>query len=193
MIAEESFRDLIQEVRAGNPAAATELVRLYEPEIRRLIRVRLTDPNLRRLVDSVDICQSVLAAFFVRVAAGQFDLEHPKQLVGLLLTMARNKLLDHARRPIARTTRSADSDVLQTTADATDSPSEIVAGAELVARASALLTDDERAIFDMRKEGMGWAEIAAALGTSSEAARKRYHRAVDRACEQLGLGAPVDA
>ena len=31
---EDSFRDLIQKVRAGNETAATELVRLYEPTIR---------------------------------------------------------------------------------------------------------------------------------------------------------------
>jgi RNA polymerase sigma-70 factor (ECF subfamily) len=79
-------------VRAGDADAA--VVRRYEPEIRRAVRLRLTDPSLRRVLDSMDVCQSVLASFFVRAAAGQFDLEEPSQLLRLLVVMARNKLRD---------------------------------------------------------------------------------------------------
>jgi RNA polymerase sigma-70 factor (ECF subfamily) len=39
----------------------------------------------------MDICQSVLASFFVRAAVGQFELDRPEPLVGLLIGMARNK------------------------------------------------------------------------------------------------------
>src|SRR5207253_5181912 len=78
------FRDLIRRVRAGDEAAAAELVQHYEPYIRRAVRVRLVDPRLKRLVDSVDVCQSVLASFFVRAALGQYDLETPEQLLKLL-------------------------------------------------------------------------------------------------------------
>jgi hypothetical protein len=38
----------------------------------------LTDARLRREIDSADICQAVLANFFVRVAAGQFEIETPE-------------------------------------------------------------------------------------------------------------------
>jgi len=40
----------------------------------------------------MDICQSVFASFFVRTAAGQFDIEQPDQLLKLLVAIARNKL-----------------------------------------------------------------------------------------------------
>ena len=52
-----AFRDLIARVRAGDAAAAAELVRLYEPAIRRAVRVRLVDARLERLLDSMDVCQ----------------------------------------------------------------------------------------------------------------------------------------
>jgi RNA polymerase sigma-70 factor (ECF subfamily) len=81
------FPELILRVRAGDADAAAEVVRRYEPEIR-------TDPGLRRLLDSMDVVQSVLGNCFVRAAAGQFDLERPEQLLKLLVTMARNKLRD---------------------------------------------------------------------------------------------------
>src|SRR5262245_31987749 len=83
MAEDPSFQDLLRRVRQRDEQAAAELVRRYEPTIRLAVRVRLTDPRLRRLLDSVDICQSILANFFVRAAAGQFDLERSEQLVKL--------------------------------------------------------------------------------------------------------------
>ena len=50
-----------------------------------------------RQFDSMDICQSVLASFFVPCAAGQFELHRPAQLVALLTKMAQNKLAWHVR------------------------------------------------------------------------------------------------
>src|SRR5262245_38595662 len=91
------FAELVRRVRQGDERAAEELVRAYETPIRVLVRARLTDPALRRHFDSVDVCQSVLASFFVRVAAGQYDLESPQQLIGLLVRMAQNKLRTRVR------------------------------------------------------------------------------------------------
>src|SRR3954468_3783006 len=94
---ETEFQILIRRVRAGDEAAAAELVRLYEPAIRRAARVRLVDPRLRRVFDSMDVCQAVLASFFVRAALGQYELDRPENLVGLLVNMTRKKLVDQAR------------------------------------------------------------------------------------------------
>jgi RNA polymerase sigma-70 factor (ECF subfamily) len=84
-----SFADLMQRVRAGEGGAAAELVRQYEPVIRRVVRFRLT-PRLRRLCDSMDICQAVLGKFFVQAALGRFELNSPDDLVRLLSTMTRD-------------------------------------------------------------------------------------------------------
>jgi len=64
MSEDDAFRELIRRVRAGDHAAAAELVRVSEPAIRRAARIRLTDPALRRLFDSMDVCQSVFSSFF---------------------------------------------------------------------------------------------------------------------------------
>src|SRR5260370_42515253 len=95
---EQIAGDLLRRLRAGDADAAVELVRRYESEIRRAVRVRLTDPRLRRVLDSLDVCQSVLGNFFVRVAGGQYDLEQPRDRLRLMVAMARNKVLDHVRR-----------------------------------------------------------------------------------------------
>jgi len=94
-----AFEDLMSRIQAGDPDAAAELVRHYEPDIRLEVRVRLRiqDGRVRRMLDSMDITQSVLASFFAGVAVGQFAPQHPQQLLGLLVTMARNKLLSQVR------------------------------------------------------------------------------------------------
>ena len=102
---ETSFPELIQRVRARDETAAAELVQRYEPAIRTVIRAQLTDKSLRRLFDSIDICQSVLANFFMRTALGEFAIEGPEQLLALLTTMARNRLQDHVNRQKSGTAR----------------------------------------------------------------------------------------
>src|SRR5262249_11917368 len=148
-------------------------VRQYEPEIRRAVRVRLTDPQMQRLFDSMDICQSVLANFFDRVGHGQFDLDEPGQLLRLLVTMARHKLVDQARkhqagcRDLRRT--AGNPRRLESVAAAESTPSQIVADQELAEQLRASLSDEERYLADQRVLGRDWAEIAAELGCTAEA------------------------
>ena len=66
--------------------------------MRRFVRVRLTDVRLRRFIDSVDICQSILGRFFTGFFAGKYQIQGPDQLIALLLRMARNELCDQLRR-----------------------------------------------------------------------------------------------
>src|SRR5262245_15834426 len=95
---DRGFQDLMVRVRAGDEEAAAELVRTYEPAIMRVIRVRLLDQRLRRVIGDSDIFQSVMRSFFVRAALGQYDLQRADDLLGLLAVMARNKIADASRR-----------------------------------------------------------------------------------------------
>ncbi|MBC8354995.1 MAG: hypothetical protein H8E66_23705 [Planctomycetes bacterium] len=65
----ESFDALITRVRRGDERAAEELILRYESDLRVIARVRLTDPRLRRMMDSMDICQSITANFFNRAVS----------------------------------------------------------------------------------------------------------------------------
>jgi RNA polymerase sigma factor (sigma-70 family) len=192
MAEDAEFTDLIRRVRGGEETAAAELVRTYEPEIRRAVRIRLTDPRLGRLFDSMDICQSVLANFFIRAAAGQFDLKRPDQLLKLLVTMARNKLRDQARRQRAerrdhRRLEHGQTAALEAVADRGASPSRVVAGQELLQKLRRQLSAEERYLAEQRALGREWADIAAERGEGPEALRKRLARALDRVARQLGL------
>src|SRR4051794_29284911 len=147
------FADFISRIRAGDEQAAAELVRQYEPLIRREVRLHLEDRRLCRLLDSMDVCQSVLGSFFVRTSAGQYDLERPEQLTKLLVTMARNKVVSAARHQHRqrRDNRRADvggADKLSTAVDDTPGPSERLEGEELLSQLRSRLSDAERQLVE---------------------------------------------
>jgi RNA polymerase sigma-70 factor (ECF subfamily) len=188
----DTFADFIRRIRAGDEQAAAEMVRRYEPLIRREVRLSLEDRRLCRLFDSMDICQSVLKSFFFRTAAGQYDLDTPEQLQRLLVTMARNKLASvargqHRRRRDQRRLAGGGAEHLEGVPDGAPSPSEVVAGRELLARFRQGLSPEEKELAELRSGGLAWAEIAAQMGGTAQARRMQLARAVERVARELGL------
>jgi RNA polymerase sigma-70 factor (ECF subfamily) len=185
------FAELMARARAGDADAAAEVVRRYEPEIRRAIRLRLTDPEIRRVLDSMDVVQSVLGNFFVRAAAGQFDLERPEQLLRLLVTMAHNKLRDQVSYHHAacrdQRRREPAPEPLEQAAAAGPTPSATVAARELLQAVRQALTPEERALADERALGHDWASIARRRGEHPDTLRKRLNQALERVTKRLGL------
>lgn len=178
------FADFIRRIRAGDDDAALELVQQYEPLIRREVRLRIGDDRLNRAFDSLDVSQSVLANFFSKAASGKYELEEPGQLVRLLVTMARNRLVSRARQELrlVRDVRrlAADPGVLDQVADRQPSPSKIVAKKEVLELLMSSLSDDERRIFELRDEGLSWDEVASQVGGSGQARRMQLSRSIER-------------
>ncbi len=191
-MSETTVRELLERVRHGDSAAAEELVRTYEPEVRRAIRVRMTDARMRRLVDSIDICQSVLAGFFVRTAAGQYDIQTPEELLKLLVTMARNRVIDWARRTQAdrrdgRRDVSLDDGGADQVVSKESGPGSVLVNRELIELVRNRLKPDELAVMQQRADGLGWSEIGQSLGEQPNSVRMRLTRALDRVAAELGL------
>lgn len=193
--AEPSFVRLLQRVRNRDQEAAAELVRLYEPQVRRAVRVRLSDPMLRAVVDSMDICQSVWAKFFVRTAAGEFEIDRPQQLVALLVKMAQNRVHDWHRKQTALRRDAR----LGVPMDVAPLPQTVTSGGQLahrVAEARELLEEvhrrlpeRERRLSALRQAGYSWAEIAEREGDSPDALRVRLQRVLDRIARELDIDA----
>jgi RNA polymerase sigma-70 factor (ECF subfamily) len=185
-----TFQEFIRRVRAGDEQAALELVRTYEPAIRRAARVRLVDSRLQRLFDSMDISQSVFASFFVRAALGQYDLQKPDQLLHLLVAMSRKKLVDHAREQGALRRdfhREQGGKLIDNLPGPDDNPARTLAAGELLQQFRQRLSAKERKLADRRAQGQGWGQISAELGGTPDARRKELSRAVDRIAAELGL------
>jgi RNA polymerase sigma-70 factor (ECF subfamily) len=185
---DSTFRDLMGRVRAGDPEAALELVRGYEWAIRLQVRVRLTEPDLRRLLDSMDVVQLVWASFFPRAAAGQFEVDDPRQLLNLLITLAHHKLVDQARH--LRRKRRGEGQVVDGLAvgepiDPRPGPEQVAGERDFMQEVRKRLSAAEQSVWDQRLRGRSWVEIAADLVGDPDIVRIQFNRAVERVARQM--------
>jgi RNA polymerase sigma-70 factor (ECF subfamily) len=184
------FAKFLWRIRAGDEDAARELVRRFEPLIRREVRLRIGDGRLNRSFDSQDVSQSVLASFFARAASGEYEFERPEQLGRLLMTMARNRMISRTRRErrLVRDVRRvlAEPKILDQLTDRKPSPSEIVSRKEQLDRLKAALTANEQQLLELREMGFTWDEIATKLGGNGQARRMQLSRGLERMEQQLG-------
>lgn len=188
MLSDNEFTQLMRKTRAGDQGAARKLVELYEPEIRRTARMRMTDQKLRRLVDSMDICQSVFGKFFNKAKHGDLDLTTPDQLLGLLVTMTRNRVVDEHRHQTRKKRGSGEAQLLAESnmmVEDSPGPKTVFEMKDLLDHVRSHLTPEELEIADCRNAGMSWGEIEEKLCESSEVLRKRLERALERVRQQL--------
>ena len=185
------FDELVLRASGRDEVAAAELIRRFEPDLRRLIRSAMTDRGLRRLLDTVDVSQSVLAAFFVRLRAGGYRAIGPRQLASLLELMARHEVIDQARRQRAARRGGGAIQLGEWRADpaARDrEPGDCLADRELLEIVRTRMAEADRELLDSWLAGQSWAEIATRLGGGAEALRKRLGRAITEAAGRLGVG-----
>ena len=190
---ETTFEELVGRVRSGDPDAATDLVRRYEPAIRRVVRLRLGGGGrLDGLFDSMDVCQSVLGSFFLRVAAGQYTLDSPAELLKLLTAMTRNKLAFQVRKQRAQK-RDCNRDAQvgmdgrlafpggnpEPTHRSPGTPRRTVQAADDRGATAGRVADPGARLERDRRPAAG----------SAEALRKKHARALDRVAKELGLEA----
>src|SRR5262249_18957391 len=196
MSEESAFGNLIRGIRAGEEQSAVEFVSRYETLVRRQVRWSLTDHKLCRLFDPEDVCQMVLASFFIRAAAGQYDLDRPEQLVRLLITMTRNKVAWLARKRRAQPAdrrRIEDSGWAEKVKAAGPGPSTEICIRELLQQVQQRLSEEERQLKSLREEGWSWDEIAARLGGTPAARCMQLTRALKRVAGELGIDEDEDA
>lgn len=187
-----SFEDWLGRLRAGDNQAAAELVRIYEPGIRRVVRYGLRDARLKRVIDTRDVCQAVFVSFFSHLENGDFRLTDPDQLGHLLRTIARNRLRDAARHEhrACRDNRrqlAGNEAALRALPGHTPSPARVLADRELIEQVRGRLKGEERWLVDQRILGRGWHEIGDELGAKPDAVRKRLARAARRVLGELHL------
>ena len=129
----------------------------------------------------MDLCQSVLGSFFVRVAAGQYELDSPARLMRLLVVMTRNKVREKARKR-----REGGLGASEPVAAGEDHASRIL-DQDFLGEFRRRLSDDERLLWDRRDRDASWQHIASELGATPEALRQQYSRAIHRVARELGL------
>jgi DNA-directed RNA polymerase specialized sigma24 family protein len=183
-----TFKEWFDRVRGGDPDAGAEFVLAFTPVVRKFVRARLARLGLLHLVDPLDVCQTVLVGFFARLTATWPPVDSTEQLTAFLLTIARNKIADEARRNAAgrRFHQDRTADPLGNVVSPAPSPGAVVAGNELYELARRLLTAEELELLEDRLGGAAWGAIAAHRGIPAGVLRQKLSRAVRRVRRRLG-------
>jgi RNA polymerase sigma factor (sigma-70 family) len=192
MPADEAFLDLLRRVRAGDQQAAAELFRHHEPVLRRFVRIHMCHRQLRRTLDSLDVCQSVFGSFFQAVRLGRYDLKTPEDVCKLLAVMARNRVISQMRRPHVRRQQErqsadGDHDACELQVSAEPGPGRQAEARDLLEAVRRRLTEEENWLAEQHALGRTWPEIAAERHASPEALRKKHDRALGRVAQELRL------
>lgn len=181
--AEGDVPAFLERIRAGDEAAARELLTRYEAEVRLVVRRQL--PRLlRSRFDSIDFLQSVWGSFFHRVRTGPSDFEDSRHLVAFLARAAKNKVIDEYRRAASRKQDMSREEPLwaeggrpKELAAHVDSPSEVAQAREAFGRLQSLIPVERRTILELKAEGLSSRDIGERLGMSE--------RTVQRVLEDL--------
>lgn len=170
------------------------MMRDYEPHVRRAIRIRMRNPALRKFLDSIDISQSVMSKFFGKLRAGEFQIDSPNELIGLLVRMAQNRVCDWVRhgqsakmdyRREVSLSEATLVEVSQKRAGKHDASR--VETEELMREVRTRLTPLERRLLDQRADDLCWKSIAEMEGRSAEAMRTQLRRSLRRVATELGI------
>jgi RNA polymerase sigma-70 factor (ECF subfamily) len=159
------------------PASFADLAERYRPEILAyLVRV------LRDRHDAQDTCQDT----FLRAQRAFGRLAPDANSRAWLYRIATNSALNAARRRSRRAARTAEVD-LDTLPDSVGSAPERREQLRAVARGVQALPPRQRSALMLRRfQGLGYAEVAASLGTSEAAARANVYQAIKKLRAMLG-------
>ena len=184
------FEAFLLRLRRGDEDATQLFVAKYEPFIRRTLRFRIARASLQSAADSVDVCQSVLGGFLLRLASGDYTLATEEDLRRLLVSIANKKFLVLNRRETAakrdhRQTQSIEN--LKDLAVVEKQHNTFVDPSELLREVTQRLTPNEQRLFSFRRDGVPWYEIALQLEEEVIVLRKRLSRALHRVAVELKL------
>jgi RNA polymerase sigma-70 factor (ECF subfamily) len=176
MSTSEDFPNLLVRVRQGDEAAVAELVRSYEPELRRVAHARL-GPVLRPYLDSMDLVQSIHRSLLVGLRQNRFDFATPEDLIALGVTMLRRKVARLWRKLQAGPPRAIDAEsILIQIGGSSDDPVRAAQYHDLVRRVLDGLHESDRRLIELRLQGCSTAEAARQLGVDSAVLRVRLQR-----------------
>jgi RNA polymerase sigma factor (sigma-70 family) len=184
-----AFGELLERARSGSDEAAWDLVEAYGPYVLRTIR-RTLSRELRGKFDSEDFAQAVWASFFS--SPEQLNgVTEPQQLVGLLATMARNKVIDEMRRrfqtqkyAVRREQPLADlPDAPRKLASREPTPSQFAMARERWVQLIHEQPEQHRQVVRLKLMGRTHRAIAEQLGISERTVKRVLDRLTERAHE----------
>ena len=196
-----TFAGRLDRLRSGDDTEIEQFVEKYEPFIRRTLRFRIARASLQPAADSVDVCQSVLIGFLMRLSAGGYELHCEEDLRKLLASIANKKFLRLNRHEMAakrcRAQTQSLSDLPELAARSVGFPGASAGNStvsrlntnDLLNQLSLRMSSQEMQLYRLRSQGNNWTTIGEQLGETPSLLRKRLSRAIQRVATELGLDA----
>lgn len=174
----DDFRRLLDACRAGDANAFDELVRRYKHHVRTAVKNRLS-AHLRVRFDSHDFTQDVWASFFLNAIERLDQLPDEKALIAYLAQMARNKVgaeFRHQNTLKVGIGRNTPLDAVgEPRANAATPSAEVIADEQWTHLISGL-TERERKMLTMIREGQTHSAIAQECGLSEKTVQRLVAR-----------------
>jgi RNA polymerase sigma factor (sigma-70 family) len=172
--ADSSLEVLLEKLRQGDTAAASELFHTYEPTLRMVVRRQLS-ANLRAKFDSVDIVQSVWADVLHRFRYASWKFKDADHLRGFLVTAARNRFIDRYRQHRAALER--EQSLAANSGEAAipchqPRPSEEAQANDLWHQMLDLCPAQHHELLELKRQGLPLAEIAQRTGLHESSVRR---------------------
>ena len=188
---DSTFANRLNRLRARDEFEVEQFVARYEPFLRRTLRFRITRASLNPAADSVDLCQSVLIGFLMRLSAGDYEFGSEEEIRKMLLAIANKKFLKLNRREMAakrcRAQTQSLNDLPEIAASVEKPAAKSMKTTEMLQQLSMRMSSQEMELYRLRSVGRDWTSISEELGESPSNLRKRLSRAIQRVAMELGL------
>jgi RNA polymerase sigma factor (sigma-70 family) len=174
-MASPELQEFFQVLQSGDQPAVEELLRQFDPFLRRVIRLRLIDGRLRRAVDTTDIFHSLLKDFLRPKKSSAPLAKASAELHAYLAAAVRHKIQTKLRKE-RRNAGSLPGDWEPVSRE--PRVGQQLENQEFTEAVRTRLDEQCRRLFDLKTQGFTWAEIAAKVGGKPDALRMRLNRAV---------------
>lgn len=173
--------EYLDRAKAGDASAIHDLVRMYEPLVRIIVRGKLPRV-MRSRFDTMDFVQLVWKSVFAEDGPDLGKFQNKQHFLGFLSSVARNKIYEEHRRSdtlkydVGREeplyVRKGNREVSREVAGNGSTPS---AEAQVGDRLAQMLngrSDFSAKVVDLRRQGLTFDEIAARLGVHESVPRR---------------------
>jgi RNA polymerase sigma-70 factor (ECF subfamily) len=178
---------LLEKLARGESAAAERVFRSYEPFLRAMVRRRLTAP-LRAKFDSMDVVQSVWSDVLEGYRAEGWRFTDHEHLRAFLARVTYNHFVNHCRRnrPALEHEEPLHGDESPQPVSDQPRPSQVAQAEELWSTLIDLCPPAHRAILELKRQGVGLAEIAEQTGLHESSVRRILYELAKRLAAARG-------
>jgi RNA polymerase sigma factor (sigma-70 family) len=175
-------QEFLKIIGSNDQETVEQAIARMEPWLHRVIHLRLNGGRLRRLADTGDIFQSLIKDFVAKGAYAQPSLEYGPSFKQYLLGAVRNKIRAHLRKE-RRNSGSLDGHPEPLSREA--EPTDEVEQRDLLDAVRNRLSNEDRSLFELRRQCFTWPEITEMVGGQPDSLRMRLRRSVAAAILDL--------